>query len=647
MADLSSFSEDELRKMLSETSGTSGITPPPPSPTSNLTSLSDAELVSLLEQESGKSNKDLVVQEQHPDLTFKDRFVVKNLATGNEAAVNYLQKRHPNLEIKVDDKSGQILARKRDGSEPVYRTLDPSGFDLQDLTDITADAAAGVGTTLATAGAGALGAAAGGAGAIPAAVAGGAASSAGLEALRQKLGSVVGLDQELDPTQIGAAGVVGAASPLLFGTGVAAGKVAEGPLKKLATEGAFGYAKDAAKGTAKGAAGFFSGAGKEAVDTYTKHQPVVETLRNSPEGVINFLDDTGKMVDEKFATKLNEKWGEVKSALGSAGDQPIISTDKVKDQFKEALTKAEKMASRGTEASKELLEELRSAFDRHFMVPDTVSTTRTVMKPSGLLDASGNPILTEGVEQATQTVKKEVANITPDQALDLSRELADIAGYRKAPPLALTGGGQYKPSTSQVDKELMSLGSRLHKTLNQELDAALPVKSGPLKKEWAELKNLETEVKKLVQSPRQAFANLRNADITSNMTNKQLFHKIDRLVGTDLGERAKIASAAEIFGKGRASWFSPVTKRFPAAAIGGAAGYGLGLASGQPGISPATALAGGAAGAALGGPAAMRNYIRAVLATQRATSKLPTPQGTQQALGNIWLQMQGDKRGNN
>ena len=80
-----------------------------------------------LEQDLGvkREAQDEIVEEMHPELTTIDRLAVKNFGDNNEASVNFLQKRHPDLSIKVDDASREIIARKRDGSEKDWRRLDP------------------------------------------------------------------------------------------------------------------------------------------------------------------------------------------------------------------------------------------------------------------------------------------------------------------------------------------------------------------------------------------------------------------------------------------------------------------------------------------------------------------------------------------
>lgn len=228
--DLSQMSDAELEAIANGQPAASGP---------DLSSMSDDELQKIA---SGGQAPD-ILQEQHPEFSLMDRLAVKNFANNNEASVNYLQKQHPDLEVKVDDFSGQILARKRDGSEKAYRVLDPDqGFfgsfshpleALKDIGDSAYDIGSGIGTTAATA-AGGLAGAATGPGALAAAAGSGAAASGGLEALRQLVGRGMGINPEISGTDIGLATGVGAISPLLFGTGATATQIAEKSMNPFA-----------------------------------------------------------------------------------------------------------------------------------------------------------------------------------------------------------------------------------------------------------------------------------------------------------------------------------------------------------------------------------------------------------------------------
>lgn len=150
-----------------------------------------------------------VVEEMHPLITAKDRFVIQNFANKPEVGVEYLQKKYPDLQVKLDPKDGRMLMKTP--TEKEFRVLDPNtGFFSSDFLNDASDLAySGLATGLQTAASvpGAL------VGSVPGAIAAGGATGAGLEALRQKLGQYYGLPQEVSGKDVLTSGAVGAAIP--------------------------------------------------------------------------------------------------------------------------------------------------------------------------------------------------------------------------------------------------------------------------------------------------------------------------------------------------------------------------------------------------------------------------------------------------
>lgn len=667
MTDYSKLSDAELDQRLAQAQGGK-----PGHAVTDYSHLSDAELNQRLA--SAEQNKAPgLVQEMHPDFTMADRFVAKNFTNNNEAAVNYLQHRHPNLEIAVDDSTGQIKARARDGKDGgAYRVLDPDKGLLgnlnptdpefyRDMADVAYDVPSGLATGLATAAGGIAGAAAGAPtviGAAPAALAGasaaGGAMSGGLELLRQKLGNALGVDQNTDWKQAGIATGAGAISPLLFGTGgQVAGKLGGAMLGdslapaaratlQQAQRGAIGYGADTvAKPALAKLGGFLSGAGDEPLTTLGKNYQQIEQLRNAPEGVLQFIDDTGKNVDTKFQEAKKGAWDEFQNAVGAAGDAKTVDLDPVKERFKAAIRAAEQSAkgTNNTEASAELPDKLKTLYQRYFVHDATEKVPQTVMQDTGILDAAGKPIMKEATTVTSQATRKELDSLSPKAALNLDRQLSDMADFQSLNASQVTGN-RFSAGASAEDKKIANLGAELKKALGMQIDEVVPETALPARRRYGELANLENDINRLTQNPRQAFTNLRNADVSSNLTNKQLFHKVDRIVGTDLTQRAKIASATELFGPGRKSIFSgDLMRRMPAALAGGALGV---AASGEMNTNRSVGGLGGMLlGGILGGPAAMRQYIKAGLNLGAANQALgPVRAGLgQEEVKNAWMGM--------
>lgn len=578
--------------------------------------------------------KDLVphvIQEQHPEFSNADRLIANNFSSTPQDAVGYLQKRHPNMEIAVDPESQQIRARGK--NESAYRVLNPN-VSMDTLTDVPEmlkiagshayDLASGVGTAYATAAAGlGAGLGTGGTMALPAAAAAGAGASSAAETLRQAIGKYgLGMENNFDPTSIGIAGAGGALSPLLLGTG---GTVASSLGKKIvgggldeagqaalqaAQRGGLSRAYDAlGKPVVNAAGGFLSGVGKSAMDTLTNNYPKVMELMNAPTGVRQFAQDTGKMINDKVFAKTNDLHRRFKDAIGAAGDSESIDLAPVQQLFKDEIVSAEDQMTRGkgTEVSKELLDNLKEQYNKIFMHDVTEKVPTTVMKPNGLLDAAGQPMMTPSTEVAEQTVRKSINKLTPEAAVDLGTSLNEMANFQA---LGANAGNRFSTAASAAEKKIQQVGAKLKNALDDTMDKSLPPGTLDIRREYGQARNLSREATDLMQTPQQTFTNLRNADNTSNLAKKQLFQDMDTTFGTNLLDRAKLMETMEQFSPGRKSVFSAdLLRRVPAGLLGGAAGYYAGENS--PLGAHAGGLAGAAAGMALGGPSAMRRYIGA------------------------------------
>lgn len=170
-----------------------------------------------------------IKNEMHPDMSYKSRLIYKMFSQNPEAGAKYLQKENPDFEW-AQDPEGAPIAKKK-GEEEWYR-LDPTASKVTDYPsdivesgyDLLSGLGQGVATTAAGLAGGVLG---GGLGAIPSAMAASGLTAAGAEALRQKIGTMLGVGgEELDTGQIGLAGGVGAIIPLGFGTGAGAKQAA-------------------------------------------------------------------------------------------------------------------------------------------------------------------------------------------------------------------------------------------------------------------------------------------------------------------------------------------------------------------------------------------------------------------------------------
>lgn len=176
--------------------------------------------------------------EQKQGVSGLTRLGLKNLLGDSPALqVEYLMRKGKDAKVS---KNGQVQVKEKGAK--VWNVVDPEGFDLQDVTDLTSDILSGIAETVAaTIGFGA-GAAAGGIGAIPGAIAGGAFAGMAAESVEQDIGKMFGFRTESDGMSVlesGAWGGLSAAIP-----GVRAGVKAL-PAAKEAAKGAI--AKTAGK----------------------------------------------------------------------------------------------------------------------------------------------------------------------------------------------------------------------------------------------------------------------------------------------------------------------------------------------------------------------------------------------------------------
>lgn len=561
---------------------------------------------------------DKIVQEMHPDFGTVDRALVKNFANDDGAAVSYLQEKYPGLEVKLS-KKGQIIARKP--GEQEFRALDPENGVFESLNpfrketwrdalDAGYDVASGAATSAATA-AGGLAGILSGPGAIATAAAAGAGTSAGLEGLRQLAGGALGINKEANWGDVAFAGAAGAASPLLLGSGATAKQIAKAGVTEASQRGILGLGRDKlVKPALTKIGGILSGTGGDAIDTLAKNFSRFEKTTKSRTGVVDFIDDTGKMVDDRFKTEKDQAWKEFIGAVGDYGDEATVDLSPLKTRFQAAMAEAAARAETGTDASKELLERLAGAYDKYLRKTVTEEVPEIVEKGTGLLDAAGNEIKHQVTELRKRTVRKDLTNLSPKEAVELEKQLAELAGFQKIDARQVTGN-RFSPGDTADDKHLMTIAADLKKTLGQSIEQVLPPNAIPAKRRYGELLGLEKNIEALTGNPRQAFTNLRNADVSSNITNIQQFRQIDDVIGSDLEKRAKFAEALDLFGPGRKSWFHKGTmgEKVPAAVLGSVLGLYAGRQSGE-GSGYMGGLIGAGLGALAGHPAAIRNYVK-------------------------------------
>jgi len=157
------------------------------------------------------------------------RFMAKNFAANPKQAINYLKEAMPEKDwALVDTALGKEVVYKTRGSSEKWASLDPLSPEFQDVSDSLFDTISGAAQATAMVPGAAFGGLAGAAGAA-------GATSAGMEAIRQTAGKLLGVNKEYDPGAIEAAGLSGASVPVVgatIGQGARLGKY----LAKLASD---------------------------------------------------------------------------------------------------------------------------------------------------------------------------------------------------------------------------------------------------------------------------------------------------------------------------------------------------------------------------------------------------------------------------
>lgn len=295
-----------------------------------------------------------IVEEQSPLVDAKTRLLLKNLANSAESQVAYLKQQNPDADVRLYDGRPIIKAP----GEKDFKVVDPdTGFFskdiLSDVGDLAYDIpAAAVQTASTGVGAAAGTLAAPGAGTMGGAMLASGASSAGLEALRQKLGQAMGIPQDVNMKDVALSGAVGTVSPLVFGAG-APTKAGVGILKKFGED----YTDDAAKAALeKGGQGLGSKAFNFAKEKIAPNmletmsgidREAIKELRDNWDEVTRVNDVGVTETVENAQNKLITGLAELKNNAGEGLSQAIddagekVNIAPIKNMFKEKINALE------------------------------------------------------------------------------------------------------------------------------------------------------------------------------------------------------------------------------------------------------------------------------------------------------------------
>jgi hypothetical protein len=506
--DLSKFSNEELMALKA----------------GDMSKISDENLRFL--QNKGQE-PDEIVQETHPDFGWADRFAIKNFGGSPETIDAYIKKQ--GFETKTDS-NGQRLIKK--DTDTKWSVLDPEGLDLADISDIGYDIVSGLGSGVATAAAGlGAGAATLGAGAIPVAMAAGAGSSAGLEFLRQKIGSGLGTHQgDTNTGDVALAGGLGALSPLLFGTGASAAKVGLKSVDDTVARKLLGSIN----------------AAPMVGEALTSGDKVLakELLGESQRGI-------GKMLFRSKAAKNAQKQAPdaVKQALGVDGKLTMLQAGDLLDRtgIKTVVDNlADSMRDKMYAAKETLQTEFTNALDNiggvdprphyeHFqkLITDLrnsdleIANTDQVKK----LIADTDKLFFRKVElpETGEIAKEAIESLSGQDAMRLKQQLKELS-------TTFVNSLEGKPAHSQ---EVMKTADQAMRSLSGDIDKRLNEAGGKdLMGRYRAFKEMDREVIPLFDDPKKLYSFLRTADTKTKKYVADGIMAVDRKFNLGVGDSA-------------------------------------------------------------------------------------------------------------
>ena len=576
----------------------------------------------------------------HSDLTKWDRFVVKNFGNSNtDESLKYLRKKYPKHMFTIGKDEAFLMRAK---GEQSWKKLDPSGFKMDDMINDALDMTADVGAGLLEGGATALGALGGG---LPGAIAAGGASSAGLEALRQAIGTGLGANEGVEGSDVAWAGGLGAAGAGLLGAGV--GKT------MLGKRGVLGSGYNAL--TRKGgpiATRVLSGGGDKAtvemIGNAVSDPGAIKALQKDMMGATGVLKDD---IDDVLATTIDYA-EDFKDQLIERSGIKSVETAKFITPIKEALEEMD-VILRQTPSDQIALEGRKEVSDFAMKilgedVPYTVRVKKALEKPKYTMDEATKEFTMQDFEWVDEVRKrKEIrSDITLEKYAQLKKTFRDLADQYKR-----VSSGQTSDSKAAITmgkklygRMIRGLGSTI-----EEVDAAAISKVGgkdgiQIKsfydsanqntidaykfKEYFSRKMEDGSGSQLLGDPKVlkqiTDLSLREDKITNDMM--RIFEEMAVAGKGSLKSRMEDLGAANTlpYLDPEAGFIKKTLRNYMMAPIGGTVGFGLGTVIGEGGMAAGrTGFIGGGLGAglALGNTRRMIKIMRKGLMAEKAVMK--------------------------
>lgn len=549
-----------------------------------LTPEEQQELAQLEAEFSQTAQAPEVIQEQHPDVGFKTRALLKNFAQSPEASAEYLK----NIGLETRVINGQVAVKRPE--ETQFRVVDPEGLDPQDITDIAYDIGAGITSGVSTAAAGlAGGALSGGAGAIPSAMLAGGSTSAGLEALRQKLGQRFGIPQEVSASDVAVSGALGAAAPGLLGSGGVVGKnlasklasraISKAPSQAVLQEAQRGGIQRGFQALTKAGPKLgevLSGVPSKATEVYMKDPQAIKALgaEGAEVELASFAQDQIQSGFQQAKQAVGEK---LSKEIDSAGGMVDIS--KAKDAVNSAIAKMEQSDLARTPAYKKAIEDFKAQADELF---------------TEFVDVA-DPV--EGVKQVQQSLPPQTSARSAFELQDLLRDLAEFRTRKE-------GFQAGSKNATALEKQFSKAAADAYGEINKELEKATAGASQDLKNTYRAYTKLQAQLAGRFKDTPTTYKTLQNLYNPSNKPTLEALNDLEALSqgNINLIPQAEQLYASKFYANPAMTELSGGTtgtaRLLRAGGLGGYIGYKVG---GIPG-----AAIGAGAGAFSASPYAMR-----------------------------------------
>ena len=618
----------------------------------------------------------------------KGRAIAKNFAQSPDKQVQYLQKMNPDYQVSLVD--GEVVARKP--GEAKLKKLDadfsPISDPWQTLKDLPADAldiAYDVPAGFAQAGATALGALGGtavapGVGTVAGAITASGASSAASEALRQKLGKQLGIDQQVSGKDVATAGLIGAASTGLLGAGKVGGQQVKGLVQK-------GY--EVGKNTvAPKLASALSGVPVDRIKGYANNMDAVDQLER--EGVTGYVD--------KLRGKITDWLDESKQAAGKnvrkavEGAKVPVDISKAKAAFTNRINQLQSKPNL-TEADQAEIDALKASYQKYFGLarPKAPSPEELLNNPQakiafGEIDEATKTVtentpadfsvrnaksqysptyepsqdsflgdLTkytnagiDEAEAALQSESQQLAQLATQKAsatrdAQIKAGLAKIAALRaeltqRHIPNNVSGSqafdlqqqlkqlAKFDQNMTPATASMKGSARQAYGALNEGLDQATEAASPAAKAEYKRMLDIEDALGNNFDSNQKTYNTVTGIDAKGRKMLAERLKKLSQTDGVDISKESEILGAYESFAKPGMNALSgggttSTSRTLPAAAIGSGLGTLVGYKLGGGVGGAVGGLLGAGAGSMIGSPATIKAMIKAGASIEEVAAK--------------------------